>query len=166
MSMGPKKGSDESVGASKRATDNDLRFFESYLKHMNSVPDVSWDEVAADMGLAHGGSARERFRQIKQKLGWAGPAATPRGNKRKSAAAAAAAAAAEDGDDFENPSLETPSKKPRAKTATGRKKGKGRTPVEDVKGEEALADGDAQGDASAGGEKQGGGIEFVMAGEA
>ncbi|KAL8365801.1 hypothetical protein RB595_004534 [Gaeumannomyces hyphopodioides] len=160
-----KKISEESVGASKRATDNDLRFFESYLKHMNSVPDVSWDEVAADMGLAHGGSARERFRQIKQKLGWAGPAATPRGNKRKSAAAAAAAATtAEDGEDGETLEPSTPSKRPRARASTGagRKKSKSQAPVDAVKGEEAPAPASEP----ANSEEQDEGIDNVMAGEA
>ncbi|KLU81603.1 hypothetical protein MAPG_00688 [Magnaporthiopsis poae ATCC 64411] len=160
--MPPKKTSDESVGASKRATDNDLRFFESYLKHMNSVPDVSWDAVAADMGLAHGGSARERFRQIKQKLGWAGPSATPRGNKRKNAAAAAAAA--EGAEDSESLEPETPTKRPKNKAAgsgPGRKK-KNQAPAGD-----AVKDEDANGASNDNNnEQREESIDNVMAGEA
>lgn len=148
------------MGASKRATDNDLRFFESYLKHMNSVPDVSWDAVAADMGLAHGGSARERFRQIKQKLGWAGPSATPRGNKRKSAAAAAAAEGGEDGESLEP---ETPTKRPKTKAAAG---GAGRKKKNQSPAGDAVKDEDANAANNNDNEQRDESIDNVMAGEA
>lgn len=101
----------------KPATENDLRFFESYLRNMKTQPDVAWDDVAADMGLAHGGSARERFRQIKQKLGWGVGPATPKRKKK-----ATAVIEADDSDDVQI-AEPTPKKQKSTKTtAAGSKK--------------------------------------------
>ncbi|OAA59422.1 hypothetical protein ISF_06357 [Cordyceps fumosorosea ARSEF 2679] len=67
-------------------TEGEMRILTAIFAHMNGNPDVDWDATAATASLGNAKSIKERFRQMKVRLGWnnkgGGTApSTPKSNK-------------------------------------------------------------------------------------
>ncbi|KAF8856301.1 hypothetical protein BDZ45DRAFT_791457 [Acephala macrosclerotiorum] len=71
--------------SSQDPTVKDVKFFMSYIKNMKNKPEVDWNGIAQEMGLANGNTACTRYSQIKKKYldspGGAPSPAKPRAKK-------------------------------------------------------------------------------------
>ncbi|CZR53692.1 uncharacterized protein PAC_03572 [Phialocephala subalpina] len=62
---------------SQDPTVKDVKFFMCYIKNMKNKPEVDWNVIAQEMGLANGSTASTRFGQIKKKYIDGGIGGTP-----------------------------------------------------------------------------------------